>query len=60
MGTEPGFHGFLSVQGRGAVALPPTLRRRYHLDRPGAQVEVTERDDGVLELRPAGCCGPLQ
>lgn len=46
------FHGYLSVQARGVVALPPALRRRYHLDRPGAQVEVTEREDGVLEVRP--------
>jgi hypothetical protein len=29
------------------------VRRRLHLDEPGAQVEITERDDGVLELRPA-------
>lgn len=48
-----GFHGFLTVQGRGTVALPPALRKRYHLDRAGAQVEITEREDGVLELRPA-------
>lgn len=34
------------------LALPPELRKRYQLDRPGAQVEVTEREDGVLELRP--------
>lgn len=47
------FHGFLAVQGRGTVALPPILRKRYHLDRKGAQVEITERADGVLELRPA-------
>jgi bifunctional DNA-binding transcriptional regulator/antitoxin component of YhaV-PrlF toxin-antitoxin module len=46
------FHGFLAVQGRGTVALPPALRRRYRLDQPGAQVEITERADGVLELRP--------
>ena len=32
--------------------MPPELRKRYQLDRPGAQVEVTEREDGVLELRP--------
>lgn len=53
--TGPGlrFHGFLTVQGRGTVALPAALRKRYHLDQPGAQVEVTEREDGVLELRPA-------
>jgi hypothetical protein len=24
-----------------------------HLDEPGAQVEITERADGVLELRPS-------
>ena len=46
------FHGFLTVQGRGTVALPPALRSRMGLDSPGAQVEVNEREDGVLELRP--------
>ena len=46
------YHGFLSVQARGVLALPPELRRRLRLDVPGAQVEVTEREDGVLELRP--------
>jgi bifunctional DNA-binding transcriptional regulator/antitoxin component of YhaV-PrlF toxin-antitoxin module len=45
-------HAYVAVQRRGTVALPPTLRRRYHLDEPGAQVEITEREDGVLELRP--------
>jgi bifunctional DNA-binding transcriptional regulator/antitoxin component of YhaV-PrlF toxin-antitoxin module len=34
------------------VALPAELRRRYQLDQPGAQVEISEREDGVLELRP--------
>jgi AbrB family looped-hinge helix DNA binding protein len=47
------FHGYVGVQGRGVVALPAEVRRRLHLDEPGAQVEITERDDGVLELRPA-------
>jgi bifunctional DNA-binding transcriptional regulator/antitoxin component of YhaV-PrlF toxin-antitoxin module len=47
------FHGFVSVQSRGTVALPPVLRKRYGLDKPGSQVEITERSDGVLELRPA-------
>lgn len=47
------FHGFVGVQGRGTVALPSALRRRYHLDEPGAQVEITEREDGVIEVRPA-------
>jgi len=46
------FHGFLTMQSRGVIALPPELRRRYQLDRPGAQVEITERSDGVLEIRP--------
>jgi bifunctional DNA-binding transcriptional regulator/antitoxin component of YhaV-PrlF toxin-antitoxin module len=42
----------LSVQQRGTIALPPELRRRHHLDQPGAQVRVVERDDGVIELHP--------
>jgi hypothetical protein len=48
----PNYHGFLTMQSRGVLALPPELRRRYQLDRPGAQVEITERPDGVLEIRP--------
>lgn len=47
------FHGFIAVQARGVVALPADVRRRLHLDESGAQVEITEREDGVLELRPA-------
>ena len=47
------FHGYVGVQGRGVVALPAEVRRRLGLDQPGAQVEITERDDGVLELRPS-------
>lgn len=47
------FHGYVGVQARGVVALPADVRRRLHLDEPGAQVEITERDDGVLELRPS-------
>jgi antitoxin MazE len=43
---------FVTVQSRGVVALPAELRRRHGLDRPGAQVEVIEREDGVIELRP--------
>jgi bifunctional DNA-binding transcriptional regulator/antitoxin component of YhaV-PrlF toxin-antitoxin module len=43
---------YLSVQSRGTVALPADLRRRHHLDRPGTQLEVRERPDGVIELRP--------
>jgi hypothetical protein len=28
------------------------VRHRYRLDEPGAQVEIVERDDGVIELHP--------
>jgi bifunctional DNA-binding transcriptional regulator/antitoxin component of YhaV-PrlF toxin-antitoxin module len=47
-----GYHGYAAVQGRGTVALPAELRRKYRLDEPGAQLEIIERDDGVIELRP--------
>ncbi len=43
---------FITVQGRGLLALPRELRARHGLDEPGAQVEVVEREDGVIELRP--------
>jgi AbrB family looped-hinge helix DNA binding protein len=43
---------FVTVQSRGTLALPADIRRRHHLDEPGAQVEVVEREDGVIELRP--------
>ena len=45
------FHGYVAVQSRGLLALPSELRKRLRLDQPGAQVEITEREDGVLELR---------
>lgn len=47
-----GYHGYVAMQGRGVVSLPIELRRRLGLDAEGAQMEVTERDDGVIELRP--------
>lgn len=54
MTAEPAaFHGYVGVQRRGVIALPSELRQRLHLDEPGAQVEITERADGVLELRAA-------
>lgn len=43
---------FVGVRERGEIVLPADLRRRHHLDRPGAQVEVVEREDGVIELHP--------
>lgn len=43
---------YVTVQSRGTIALPADVRRRHHLDEPGAQLEIVERDDGVIELRP--------
>jgi hypothetical protein len=42
----------LGSQTRETLALPADLRRRHHLDKPGAQVRVVERPDGVVELHP--------
>lgn len=42
---------FVSVQSRGLIAIPTSLRKRYGLDQPGAQVEIIERN-GELVLRP--------
>ncbi len=44
------FH--VAMQSRGTFALPSELRKRHHLDDPGAQLRVVERDDGVIELHP--------
>lgn len=52
-GDKAGFRGYVALQSRGPIALPSELRRRLHLDEPGAQIEMLERDDGVLELRAA-------
>lgn len=43
---------YVTVQARGAIALPADVRRRHRLDEPGAQVEVVEREDGIIELHP--------
>ncbi len=43
---------FVSVQSRGTIVLPVELRRRLHLDRPDAQVQLIEREDGRVELVP--------
>ena len=42
---------FVTVQARGVIAIPTAIRRQFGLDRPGAQVEVIERD-GEIVLRP--------
>ena len=51
--STPTSHRYLGIQGRGTIALPADVRRRLHLDEPGAQLEMVERDDGVIELRAA-------
>ncbi len=43
---------YVAVQSRGTIALPVDLRRRLHLDEPGAQLQIVEREDGTAELRP--------
>lgn len=45
MTASPIEHRYLSVQGSGTSALPADVRRRLHLDEPGAQLEMTERAD---------------
>ena len=42
---------YVTIQSRGTLALPVSLRRRLHVDEPGAQIEIIEQDDGRLELR---------
>ena len=42
---------FVTVQARGVIAIPSAIRRHFGLDRPGAQVEVVERN-GEIVLRP--------
>ncbi len=42
---------FVTVQSRGVIAIPSAIRRQLGLDRPGAQVEVIERE-GEIILRP--------
>ncbi len=48
--TMKSYH--ISVQSRGTIALPADLRRRLHLDEPGAQVQIIEHEDGTVELQP--------
>jgi len=43
---------FVAIQSRGTIALPADLRRRLHLDEPGAQVQIIEGEDGRIELLP--------
>ena len=43
---------YVAVQSRGTIALPADLRRRLHLNEPGAQLQIIEREDGRVELVP--------
>lgn len=42
---------FVTVQSRGLIAIPASIRSHLGLDQPGAQLEVIERD-GEIVLRP--------
>ena len=44
-------HEFVGLQKRGVVTLPANVRSRLSLDRPGAQLEIIETDDGRFEIR---------
>lgn len=50
--AEDRYHGFLTFQSRGVVAFPAALRDKLYGHIPGAQLEITERDDGTFLLRP--------
>jgi bifunctional DNA-binding transcriptional regulator/antitoxin component of YhaV-PrlF toxin-antitoxin module len=51
--AQPSRSHFVALSpSRGSITLPADVRHRHHLDEPGAQVEVIERDDGVIELHP--------
>ncbi|WP_282857496.1 AbrB/MazE/SpoVT family DNA-binding domain-containing protein [Pseudoclavibacter helvolus] len=42
---------YVSIQSRGNIALPAELRKKYHLDESGAQVEIVETPEGIM-LKP--------
>lgn len=50
--AQPHSHFVTLSASRGSITLPPEVRKRHHLDEPGAQVEIVEREDGVIELYP--------
>jgi len=47
------YRGVIQVRERGVMTLPSELRRRLGLDGGEVHLEVVERDDGVIELRPS-------
>lgn len=42
---------YINVRDRGQISLPAAIRKKFHLDEPGAQVELIERN-GEIVLRP--------
>ena len=42
-----------SLEEGGVITLPAELLRRLRLDEEGVRLEMVERDDGVVELRPS-------
>lgn len=42
---------YINVRDRGQISLPASIRKKFHLDEPGAQVEIVERT-GEIVLRP--------
>jgi hypothetical protein len=42
---------FVSIDPDGSLRLPPSLVRRLHLDEAGMELHISEREDGVLEIR---------
>jgi antitoxin MazE len=39
---------YVSVQSRGTIAIPADIRKKFHLDEPGAQVEVISDGDRII------------
>jgi bifunctional DNA-binding transcriptional regulator/antitoxin component of YhaV-PrlF toxin-antitoxin module len=52
MAQQARSHFVMLSTSRGSITLPAEVRHRHRLDEPGAQVEVVERPDGVIELHP--------
>lgn len=53
MSMSDRYSGVIQVRERGVVTLPAELRRRMGLDHGEVHLEVVEREDGVIELRPS-------
>lgn len=53
MSMSDRYSGVIQVRERGVLTLPAELRRRMGLDHGEVHLEVVEREDGVIELRPS-------